>query len=376
MSNPPLHLIILFGLEGVLLAVPFDLGTLAVVGGPVRLVEGVWGGFQYDVSDSGSLVYVPGPAGFDSLNLSFIDREGHAEVLSAPERGYLFPRFSPDDTRIAVQIVDAEGSNIWIFEIQAGLLNQLTFDGGQVPVWSPDGTEVTFLNGEALWAVPSDFSGTPVLLPGTEVAGHLVPVSWSPDGANLLFVSSSGLHVWRTDASQEPSETTELIVPSVDGVALEGPEFSPDGAWIAYSSNETGSEELYANPYPVGSGGRQRITTDGGRVRVWVRERPELIVQGRDNRLHAMEMTTQPTLARTNPLPLFAESNVGANCARFGITIRSFDVSADGQQFIVASAGEAQASPRINVVLDSGTEALGARQLIMGLIPGTTLGPH
>ena len=243
------HLVYAFG--DVLFTLPFDVDNLELSGGPVPIVQGVrraippainTGAAFYKFSDSGTLVYVPGSDGAGGLrNLVFLDREGNAEVLSAPLRGYIYPRFSPDDTRVAVEIDDDDGSDIWIYEIETDVLNQLTFDGGGRPLWTPDGTEVTFRNGVELWTVPSDFSGSPTLLPGTDVTSNQGPGGWSPDGTVLLFGSDEGIHAWREDnTSGDVSETAEVIVTIADGAVVGHPEFSPDGRWFVYTSNETG----------------------------------------------------------------------------------------------------------------------------------------
>ena len=204
------HLV--YALEDVLFAIPFDIDNLEVTGGPVSMVQEVrraagaaatTASAQYDFSDNGTFVHIPGGVRGDDSNLAFLDRQGSVEVLPALTRSYIYPRFSPDDTRIVVQINDDDGSNIWIYEIENNIPNQLTFDGGERPLWSPDGTEVTFLNGNGLWTVPSNFSGTPTMLPGTEPAGNRGPGSWSPDGAVLLFGSSEGIHAWRRETRQK-----------------------------------------------------------------------------------------------------------------------------------------------------------------------------
>ena len=362
---PTGHLVYAF--SDVLFALPSDVDSLELSGGPVPIVQGVrraeppavtTGAAFYSFSDSGTLVYVPGrDAAGASRNLVFLDREGNAEIVSDQLGDYIFPRFSPDDTRIAVEIDDDDGPDIWIYEIETDVLNQLTFDGGGRPVWTPDGTELTYLSGDELWIVASDFSGSPTLLPGTEAPANQGPGGWSPDGTVLLFASDEGIHAWREDdTSGDVSETAELIVTIADGALVRHPEFSPDGRWFVYTSNETGRGELYANPYPVGVGGRQRITTDGGSAPVWVRERQELIYQGPapSLSLEVVGISTEPTLARANPTALFTESEVGVNLATD--FRRNFDVSADGQRFIVSPAladvNQAAASPQINIVLN------------------------
>ena len=360
---PTGHLI--YALGNVLFAMPFDVNSLELSGGPVSIVQGVrrgniTGTAQYSFSDDGTLVYVPGTAASNaSSSLVSLDREGNAEVLSAPERDYGYPRFSPDNTRIAIEMREDEGgSNIWVYEVEDNLLNQLTFDGGERPLWLPDGSEVTFRNGDTLWTVPSDFSGAPTMLLGTELAGNLGPESWSPDGAALLFVSEEGIHAWRReDAADDASETAEVILPAPVGAFVRHPEFSPDGGWFLYTSNEAGTMELYANPFPVGIGGRQRITTATGEAAKWIRHRPEVIYSTRGGRIVlSVAMTTQPTLERSNPVPFsFSEQDLNANF-ELGAR-RNYDVSSDGERFILLSSGAAdpayaQAPPAINIVLN------------------------
>ena len=130
----------------------------------------------------------------ESATRSALLRTGEVDVLPAPPRRYVYPRFSPDGTRLALQIDEADGANVFIYDIARLRLQQLTFDGGTVPLWTPDGTQVTFLSGDALWNIASDFSGTPERLSGaSEEFGIAGPYSWSPDGTTrrceLLTVS-------------------------------------------------------------------------------------------------------------------------------------------------------------------------------------------
>ena len=120
---------IVYGLEGVLFAVPFDLNALEVTGGPVPLVEGVQAPSQYTVSDSGTLVYVPGAAGTGTdRTLALVDRRGTIELLNVPPKQYLSPRLSPDGQRLAVESVEDDGSVIWVYDLSgATAIEQLTF---------------------------------------------------------------------------------------------------------------------------------------------------------------------------------------------------------------------------------------------------------
>ena len=362
---PTGHLV--YALESDLFALRFDPETLTIEGGPVSIVAGTQrvpvpmfqtASAQYDVSENGTLVHVPGGASGGTLRLALLDRDGNPELLPVEARQFLFPRFSPDDTRVAVEIQDDDGTNIWIYDIEADILSQLTFAGGERPLWSPDGTAVIFSGEGGLWKIPSDFSGVdPEALPGTDVAGNEGPGSWSPDGEVLLFASSAGIHAWRRERTGgEGSETADVIVPTPEGFNHRNPEFSQDGNWFVYASIETGGTELYANPYPAGTGGRQRLTTGGGLAPVWVREGEEMIFQEpRSFTLQSMPIATDPSLIRGNPVELFPEAGTGANFEFFNR--RNYDVTADGQRFIAAIVtgavdDETLLSQRINIVLN------------------------
>ncbi len=186
------HLV--FARSGALWAVPFDQEGLEIVGTPVPVVEGVhysrWAGVQYAVSENGTLVYLPGDVGGADrkTTLALVDRQGTSEKLPLPSGHYASPRFSPDGTRIAVEIDAEDGSKIFLYELSNNRLRQLTFDGGDWPLWTPDGTQITFRAKEALWNIASDYSGeTQRLSPANEELGILGTGSWSPDGRVLLF---------------------------------------------------------------------------------------------------------------------------------------------------------------------------------------------
>ena len=252
-----------------LFALRFDPETLTTEGGEAAVVSGTRRGrnprnstasAQYAFSNSGTLVHIPGGAAGTSVNLVLLDREGQLdEVLEEAGTGsYSFPRFSPDGRRIAFQIDDGALPNVWIYEIGTGTLRQLTNNSGAHPLWSPDGHELTYLQDDALWTVASDFSGTPTLLPGTEVAGNRGPGSWSSDGTVLLFDSDEGTHAWqRRSASEDPVKTADVIIPasvrslgSGGGLSTVFPEFSPDGNWFVYVAVSESGPAGWRQPPP------------------------------------------------------------------------------------------------------------------------------
>ena len=169
---PTGHLI--YFLNTVLFAVPFDVGSRQVTGGPVPLVEGVRevvgagprrGAAQFSVSATGSLVYVPGsPDGADALSLTWADRDGAEEKIPVPPRAYGHPRVSPDGTRVAVDITDGGTTDVWIWDLERETLTPLTFDpaNDDFPLWTPDSAHVVFQSsrdGGGLFWKAADGSG-------------------------------------------------------------------------------------------------------------------------------------------------------------------------------------------------------------------------
>ena len=142
---------IVYGVDGTLQAVPFDLGRLEITGAPVPVLEGVMtaeeGLVEFSLSADGSLVYVPGgPQGGTARTLVWVDRQGREEPVAAPPRAYTYPRLSPDGTRVALDVRDQEGDDILIWDVARENLRPLTFDPSpdSYPTWTPDGLRVVF----------------------------------------------------------------------------------------------------------------------------------------------------------------------------------------------------------------------------------------
>ena len=155
---PTGHLV--FARGGVLFAVPFDLKRLEVTGGQVPIVEGVWrtasansGAALFSVSDTGSLIYVPGPAAASSAQsgLALIDRKGVAAPLKVPPDVYEYPRVSPDGTRLVFGTSDGKQAVVSTYELSgASAVRRLTFEGNnRFPIWSADGRRVAFQSDRA-----------------------------------------------------------------------------------------------------------------------------------------------------------------------------------------------------------------------------------
>jgi eukaryotic-like serine/threonine-protein kinase len=345
------HLIYAKG--GNLMAVPFDLQRLEVSGTAIPVVEGVLqvpltGAAQYSLSTTGSLVYVPGGAEASQRRLVWVSRNGVEQPTAAPPRSYRNPRLSPDGRRVVVGLEQPE-PQIWLYDLARETLARFTLEGdsNRNPVWTPDGKRIGFNssrnNGDVSWQL-ADGSGRPEEFSPT---GGALTSSWSPDGkllASSVGDPTTGYDIWvvkmgDTDTTAQPFLRTPFNE--------EAPQFSPDGRWLAYVSDESGRYEVYVQPYP-GPGGKWQISAEGGTEPMWNHNGRELFYRS-GNKMIAVEITTQPSFSAGKPKLLFSGEYqptlvINAN----------YDVSPDGQRFLMVKPSEsAEAAPtQINVVLN------------------------
>lgn len=353
---PPGHIVYVRG--GTLFAVPFDLGRLAVTGPSVPVLAGVFesvnnGSAQFTVSEEGSLAYVPGPAEGGKRLPVWVDRDGKAEPLPLPERPYLHPRISPDGQRLVIEI---EGPNhdCFIYEPGRSMLTKVTFDGlSHWPLWTPDGKRLTFRSWRTgfftMWWMPADRSGPEERL--TTVGKMQSPASWSPGARTLAFTQvdpKTGPDVYVVEMADR------LPRPIVQSRFAEGsPKFSPDGRWIAYTSNESGRNEIYVQPYP-GPGPKLQISNAGGADTVWNPSGGELFYRNGD-KMMVVAVKTSPTLTASPPKVLWEghySHGTSSSCGPPGPTSSNYDVTPDGKRFLMIRDRDQDANPNaIRVVL-------------------------
>jgi len=336
-----------------LMAVPFDAQSLAVKGAAVPVVENVLqtpatGAAQYSISATGSLVYIPGGVQADQRKLVWVSRNGAEQPVAAPARPYLFPRVSPDGRRVVVGITETE-TQLWLYDFSRETLTRFTFEGtvNLNGNWTPDGKRIAFQSTRdglpTIYWQKADGSGGLERLTTGQSAN--VPMSWSPDGQLLAFIDvnpSTQRDIWTlrmSDRKVEPFLRTRFD----ESV----PRFSPDGHWLAYVSNESGRYEIYVQPYP-GPGGKWLISTEGGTEPAWNPNGREIFYRS-GGKMMAVDIATQPSFAAGKPRALFE-----GRYERSPATSPNYDVSPDGQRFLMLKAGEQEAATptQINVVLN------------------------
>ena len=323
---------------GTLLAVPFDLGSLEVNGDPIPIVEGVLqseltGAAQFSFSDLGSFVYVPGGGGMSEL--VWVDRNGVEEPIKAEPLPYQQPRLSPDGRLLALEI---EG-DIWAYDLIRETTTRVTFDGGSRPAWTPDGEQIVFTHFSGLSMVAVDgSSGVERVLEGASHHSNAV----SPDGQTLLLHAhnqeSEDALTLKLDGQSEPQSW--LATAFRDS----GTAFSPDGKWIVYVSDESGQNEIYVRSFP-GPGGRIQVSTDGGNQPLWIANGEIFYKQA--NQMIAVQVQTEPELIVSRPQKLFEGQYIFGNVGPFA----SYDVTPDGQQFVMIKAGGATGEARQEIIV-------------------------
>ena len=339
---------LLFTRQGTLMAQSFDAARLQLMGEAVPVAQGVQtvdvvGRSAFTTSDNGVLAYRGGGTAA-SLTLVWVNRNGSEQRLNAPTHNYVIPRLSPDGQRVASGIQEA-ANQIWLYDLSRDALTRLTFEGTNNvdPIWTPDGKWIVFKgNKNRLFWQPADGSGAAEELISGELGSNNIPGSWSPDGQELALTENRATRkIWIMPLKDRKPRLFD------DSPLYEtAPRFSPDGHWIAYASNESGRYEIYVRPYP-GPGGKWQVSTEGGTEPVWNPKGRELFYR-EGQKMMAADYNAQPAFSAGKPKMLFEGPYVPTP-----LSIPDYDVSSDGQRFLMLKAAEqAPATAQINVVLN------------------------
>jgi Tol biopolymer transport system component len=347
---PPGYL--LFNRGGTLMAQPFDAARMQLSGEAVPIAEGLQFNFSnglaaFAASDNGVLAYRAAGAAAPR-SLVWVSRNGTEQLIPAPSRDYQQPRLSPDGRRVAVEI-NEDQPKVWLYDLGRETLTRLTFEGSRndLPIWTPDGKRTTLRStqdnpvGNIFWQMADGSGGRERL---TTSDTQQSPSSWSPDGQRLAFTdigSATGRDIWVLSLADRKAQPF-LSTPFVEGA----PEFSPDGRWLAYVSNESGRFEVYVQPYP-GPGGKWQISAGGGAEPKWNPNGRELFYRS-GSKMMAVDVAMQPGFSAGTPKMLFDTQYVSTPLPQ---TFQYYDVSRDGQRFLMVRQGE-QAPTQISVVLN------------------------
>jgi serine/threonine-protein kinase len=349
--------------SGTLWGVPFDATRRTVAGTPAPVVNQVYttgtGGGSFAISKTGVLVYAPA-SGYDPFarTLSWIDRNGTIEPLNAPQHAYVQPRLSHDGTRVVYATAVTPENNPSILDIAQGTSRRLRREAAreQQPSWSHDDRWILFASdrngaGLQIWRQAADGTGEPELL----VASGSYPIM-TPDGTRLIFAGTRA--PGNVDIMQMMLDGSSRVVPLVESPFTENrPEISPDGRWLAYSSDSSGQFEIYVSPYPDVATRRWIVSTAGGTDARWARNSRELFFTTPDGALMGMQVKAAgQSWAATAPVKVLNPGYWSRN-AFIG---PSFDVSPDGKRFLVVTPPKDVADPPELVVVQEWDQELKA----------------
>ena len=345
---PPGYLLTLAGpsrssTDRALVARPFDAARLQITGEPFVLAEHV--AYQtlssraaFSVSGNGRAIYesqrVP------ATELRWFDRAGTYLATLGDTPGYLRPSLSPDGRTVAAELQDTKtgATDIWLIETMRGVASRLSIDPASewMPVWSPDGTHLTFVSprgtAPALYQQDTRKAGVGELLLKTTRVLH--SEDWSADGrfiAYALLDPKTQWDVWTLKMSTgtgtpQPMEPKPFLQTEFNEFSSQ---FSPDGNWMAYVSDESGTLDVYVRAFPS-SDNRWRISNNGGSQPRWRHDGKELFYVAHDGTLMAVEIARGATFAASVPRPLFK-----TRITDTGISGMSYSVAIDGQRFLI-----------------------------------------
>jgi serine/threonine-protein kinase len=326
--------------SGLLSAVPFDAKRLEVTG-PARTIDDKLtvfanGDFNFGVSRAGDLVYQP--VNGEGLNLVLLDRSGTARPTGA-DSGFLYtPRLSPDGRRVVVvrgassQYVNRD---LWVFDLLQHTQTRVTFDTTATwPVWSPDSREIVYtryVNGTnnflgRLYVIPADGSGAPRAL--GDKPGQWRATGFEPGGRGIVYSgrgSPQGKEeIWRLDLAGSAAPVQVLA----NGFNNGAPSLSPDGRWLAYTSDEAGRTEVYVRSYP-GQGGRWQVSLEGGSEPIWSPKGGEIFYRNGDDMMVA-------TVRAGTAVEITGRSRLFKGSYQAGTLYdQDYGVSGDGRQFVM-----------------------------------------
>jgi hypothetical protein len=348
---------LLFGHGNSLMAQPFDTARLRATGEPALVTQGISvmpsaSYLNFSISQTGTLVYstTEFPIG---RQMFWYDRQGKLLSKLGGQEYSTWPQLSPEGKRLAVRIPSPSTGafDIWVYDVARGVRARMSFTAlpAFAPVWSPDGTQLAYAHsiqqasGDHLFLLNADGSGKeqPLEQPLIDSIANY-PTSWSSDGRLLLFDhqdKSGKIAVWVLPftAERKPYAYVETQFNAQMG------KFSPDGLWVAYVSNDSGRDEVYIAPFP-GPGGRVQISSGGGSQPRWRHDGRELFYISPETKIMGAELSVAAADVRVGAVRSLIGTTLG------GIVGYLYDVTPDGQRFIVSQGFEQTSTDPLTVV--------------------------
>jgi len=350
--------------EGRLFAIRFDRDRLETIGKAVPALDGVaaspsvTGGAQLAASSEGTLVYIPATAATAANPIEWMTRDGKTSSLRAMKADWANPRFSPDGQKLALEISDGKQRDIWVYEWARDRLTQLTFDKSneRFPVWTPDGLRIAFASDRAkpgirnMYWMNADGSGDVIRL--TDSPEDQIPSSWHRSGKLLAFQTlrlATGWDLTILPMEDDPAHGWTPGEPSVflgTAASENSPMFSPDGRWIAYTSNESGTQDVWVRPFPTG-GGVWRIAASRGLYSQWSATTPELLMApAAQGKIMTAPYTVVGDSFRADTPQVWSPTNIRSDPN----TTNGFDLHPDGKRVATVAAPEQVDSNQDKVV--------------------------
>jgi dipeptidyl aminopeptidase/acylaminoacyl peptidase len=303
------------------------------------------GGWAFDLSDEGTLIYTDGHiSNVLARQVGLIDREGRTTPLLDRTDYWAEPRLSPDGQSLAIRLIGVPDCSLWVFERKRAQLTRIPVDGDVHNIaWSADGKHLLFCldnrGRPRLCRLATNGSGSLEELPGS--VDIINPVSPLPDGSGYVCsVQGKGADtdLVLLDAASGAART--LLATSANEASAC---VSPDGHWLAYVSDESGSREVYLRSFPEAQG-RVQVSSAGGSRPRWSRDGEELFYVAEDH-LMSVTVRAEPALDVSVPASVFPESSEPLRDLQF-------DVTADGKTFVIVKGEGTPQVGSLRVVLD------------------------
>jgi eukaryotic-like serine/threonine-protein kinase len=353
---------LLFARDRTLMAQPFDDVRLELSGTPVVVgddleVGGLPMSASFSVSETGSLAYSTGAA-LVRTQLTWFDRRGIRQGNVSDVADDMTVKLSPDGSHVVVSGLDParNARDIWTIDVKRNLRTRFTFDAADdmSPLWSSDGRDVIFASRKRgrldIYRKPASGAGNETELI-TDRLNNLYPSSVSPDGKFLLFFTGNALSPTGNDLWLLPLDGAAKPRVFVQTEFSETyPAFSPDGRWVAFTSSESGRGEIYVVPFP-GPGGKWQVSQGGGSFARWRGDSAELFFHSPEEGLMSAAVDGRGTAFVVGEIrPLFQPRirNVGFG----GSNAHNYDVTPDGQRFLVAVTEDSPVEPPITLLVN------------------------